>query len=207
MGSSGCTICPAGSWGQNGMSSCVLCSPGTYSSAGASACTPCPAGVYGNSAGLVTSACSGPCSPALACPLGTAYPPPATDISCAPGNARAAPAALGLLLWPAAHPANPQKVDLIITSLSVCQQLGGTCSMLPGNTVMGADSVMRYIVGRAADLHLEAAEQLTCSAASGAPAATLASATVSASATATASATSTCLTGSYSCSQGVCRCM
>ena len=69
---------------------------------------------------------------------------------------------LGVLLWPAAHPFNPQKVDLVIAPLAVCQQLGGTCSTLAINTIAGTDGVTRYIIDTAAALHLEAAEALVC---------------------------------------------
>ena len=149
------------------MGSCVLCSPGTYSGAGASSCLPCPAGTYGSSAGLASSTCTGTCASTTVCPLGTAYPPPAapiTDLSCASSGARAVPSSLGVLLWPAANPSNPQHVDLIIAPLAMCRQLGGTCSTLASNTVVGADGVTRYIVSTAAALNLEAAEALTCSA-------------------------------------------
>jgi hypothetical protein len=150
------------------MTFCLLCPPGTYSLAGAAVCTRCPAGVYGSAAGLTSAACSGACSPASACPPGTAYPPPpppVSGLSCASVGARAAPQSLGLLLWPAAHPANPQRVDLIVATLAVCQQLGGSCSTAPSNTIAAADGVTTlHIVGTAAALHLEAAEQLSCAA-------------------------------------------
>ena len=159
-----CVPCAAGSWAPQGTTACALCSPGTYSTAGASSCTPCPAGTYGSSAGLASSACTGPCASLAACPLGTAYPPPITGLSCASSPARAVPSSLGVLLWPAANPSNPQHVDLIIAPLATCQQLGGTCSTLASNTAVGADGITRYIVGTAAALNLEAAEALSCSA-------------------------------------------
>ena len=162
-----CTPCVAGSFAAAPNSAaCALCPPGTYSSAGASSCTPGPAGTYGNSAGLASSSCTGSCDSTMSCPLGTAYPLPAVlvrDLSCAASGARAVPSSLGVLVWPAANPSNPQHVDLIIAPLALCQQLGGTCSTLASNTVVGADSVTRYIVGTAAALNLEAAEALTCS--------------------------------------------
>ena len=158
-----CVPCAAGSWAPQGTTACALCSPGTYSTAGASSCTPCPAGTYGSSAGLASSACTGPCASLAACPLGTAYPPPITGLSCASSPARAVPSSLGVLLWPAANPSNPQHVDLIIAPLATCQQLGGTCSTLASNTAVGADGITRYIVGTAAALNLEAAEALSCS--------------------------------------------
>ena len=165
--SGGCTVCPAGSWGQNGMMACVLCSPGTYSLAGATACSPCPEGTYGSSAGLASSICTGICASMMACPLGTAYPPPAapiTSLSCASSGARAVPTALGVLLWPAAHPSNPQHVDLIIAPLAVCQQLTSSMACAAAASIMGMDGVMRFVVGTAAALNLEAAEALTCNA-------------------------------------------
>jgi len=164
--SGGCTICPAGTWGQSGMMACVLCSPGTYSLAGSATCRPCPAGTYGSAAGLATDACSGTCSPASSCPPGTSSlppTPPVTGLSCISSGTRAAPAKLNLLLWPAAHPANSRGVDLVAATLGVCQQLGGTCSTSAADTVAGADGALRYIVGTAAALHLEAAEPLACS--------------------------------------------
>jgi DNA-binding beta-propeller fold protein YncE len=161
-----CKPCAAGYSAQPGSASCSLCPPGTYSLAGASSCLPCPAGTYGSSAGLTSPACTGACASAAACPLGTAYPPPIAGLACASSGARSAPSTLGLLLWPAAHPANPRRLDLVIAPLSACSQLtGADCSALPaGYSIVGADGVTRYVVGTAADLHLEAAEALACSA-------------------------------------------
>ena len=81
-----------------------------------------------------------------------------------PPAARAVPSSLGVLLWPAANPSNPQHVDLVIAPLAMCQQLGGTCSTLASNMVVGADGITRYIVGTAAALNIEAAESLACTA-------------------------------------------
>ena len=161
--------CLPGFFSFSGVAPCVPCSPGSYSSlVGAQTCNLCPAGTFGSAAGLTSAACSGACSPASACPPGTAYPPPpppVSSLSCASVGARAAPQSLGLLLWPAAHPANPQRVDLLVATLAVCQQLGGTCSTAPTNTIAAADGVTTlHIVGTAAALHLEAAEQLSCAA-------------------------------------------
>ena len=162
-----CALCLAGSFAaSSGSAACTPCSPGTYSSTtGASSCSPCDAGRYGSSAGLTTSACSGACSPPSACAPGTAYPPPITGLSCASSGARAAPSSLGLLLWPAAHPQNPQPhVDLIIAPLAACQQLTSAAACASAASVAGADGVLRYVVGTAAALHLEAAEAIACSA-------------------------------------------
>ena len=164
--------CPAGSWGQDGMKYCILCPPGTYSYDGSPVCSPCPLGTFGSSSGLTTSACSGSCSPVSACPLGTAFPPqappvlPETSLSCTTSGVRAAPASLGLLLWPAAHPANVQKVDLIIAPLDQCKRLLSASEAVcaAAGSVTGKDGTLRYVVGTAAALHLEAAESLMCAA-------------------------------------------
>ena len=163
-----CTaVCPAGFYAPRGAVQCMPCPPGTYSLDAAAACTPCPAGTFGSSAALASPACSGLCSSAAACPRGTAYPPPPapiTDLSCASSGVRAAPASLGLLLWPAAHPSNIRHEDLIVAKLETCLQLGGTCSTTPSDVITGEDGVPRFIVNTAAALHLEAAEALACSA-------------------------------------------
>ncbi len=149
-----------GSWAWTGQP-CDYCPPGTYSLAGAAFCALCPANTYGSSAGLATASCSGPCP---GCAAGTAYPPPAASLSCASGGARAAPAALGLLLWPAAHPQNNAAVDTIVAPLERCRQLTSAAACAAAASVLGADGITRYAVGTAAALHLEAAEPLTCSA-------------------------------------------
>ena len=116
--------------------------------------------------GLASSTCTSTCTSTTACPLGTAYPPPAapiTDLSCASAGARAIPTTLGLLLWPAAHPSNPQHVDLIIAPLAMCQQLTSSTACAAAASIMGMDGVLRFVVGTAAALNLEAAEALTCS--------------------------------------------
>jgi len=161
-----CVACAAGSWAPQGTTACTLCPPGTYSSAGASSCLPCPAGTYGSSAGLASSTCTGTCASTTVCPLGTAYPPPAapiTDLSCASSGARAVPSSLGVLLWPAANPSNPQHVDLIIAPLAMCQQLTSSAACATAASITGLDGVLRFVVGTAAALNLEAAEALTCS--------------------------------------------
>ena len=159
-----CTRCAAGSWSAAGFSACVLCAPGTFSLAGASACTPCPAGTYGGASGLNSSTCSGTCASSVTCPTGTAYPPPASALSCASTGARAAPSSLGLLLWPAAHPANAQQVDLVVAPLAACQQLTSPSACAAAATIAGADGVTRYVIGTAAALHFVPAESLACSA-------------------------------------------
>ena len=165
---SSCATCEAGSWAPQGTTACTICPPGSYSLAGAASCALCPAGRYGASAGLASALCSGACP---GCAAGTAVPPTPTlaaisGFSCASGGTRAAPPSLGLLLWPAAHPNNPQKVDLIVAPQSQCDLLtpGGACNMAPANSVVGADGKVLYAIGTAAALHLEAAEPLECAA-------------------------------------------
>ena len=85
------------------------------------------------------------------------------DLSCASSNARAIPTTLSLLLWPAAHPSNPQHVDLIIAPLVVCQELTSSAACAAAASIMGLDGVLRSVVGTATAPNLEAAEALTCS--------------------------------------------
>jgi hypothetical protein len=62
------------------------------------------------------------------------------------GGARAVPSSLGVLLWPAANPSNPQNVNLIIAPLAMCQQLSGF------EHGRGRGWHLEYIVGTAARL-------------------------------------------------------
>jgi len=160
-----CISCTAGSWAPQGTTSCSLCPPGTYSLAGASSCLKCQAGYFGNVAGLTSPTCSGTCSSVAACPAGTAFPPPQSSSSsslvCASGGARALPTNLGLRLWPAAHPQNVRRVDLIVApDATVCRELNLACSDQP--SVSFGDGINRYIVGTASELNMEAAEDLSC---------------------------------------------
>ena len=122
----------------------------------------CPSGYYGNRAGLTSPTCSGPCPVPSECPAGTAYPPSSlSTLSCASGGARAIPSTLGMRLWPAAHPTNPQKVDLIVAPLNVCEAHTHQSCSQSSSVSMGG--VTLYTVGTAADLHMEPADDLTCS--------------------------------------------
>jgi hypothetical protein len=156
-----CTPCAAGSTSVAGAAACTPCYPGTYSLAGAASCTLCPSGTYGGAAGLSSAACSGFCN---ACPPGSVFPPLASSMSCASNGARSVPAPLGLLLWPGAHPANAAKVDVIVAPLAQCAQLSSSAACAAAASIAGADGIVRYVVGTAAALHLEAAEQLSCAA-------------------------------------------
>jgi hypothetical protein len=140
---------------------CDYCPPGTYLPAGAFSCSLCPSGFYGNRAGLTSPTCSGPCPIPSECPAGTAYLPSSlSTLSCASGGARAIPSTLGMRLWPAAHPANPQKVDLIVAPLSVCESHTHQSCLQSSSVSMGG--VTLYTVGTASDLHMEPADDLTC---------------------------------------------
>jgi sugar lactone lactonase YvrE len=164
-----CTPCAAGTSSAVGAAACSPCSPGTYSLAGAAACSLCPAGTFGSSAGLASSACSGACA---YCNAGSTAGPASSSssssssapLTCASSGARAAPASLSLLLWPAAHPANAQQVDLVVAPLAACQQLTSPSACAAAASVTAADGVTRYVIGTAAALHFEAAEALACSA-------------------------------------------
>ena len=148
--------CAAGFFSLGSPTSCTLCPPGTYSLAGAASCTTCPAGTYGSSAGLKTAACSGPCA---MCAAGATSP---ATLSCASAGSRAAPPSLGLVLWPAAHPSNPQDVDLIVAPAAACAALTSAAACGAAASIAGADGVLRYVVGTAASMHLEAAEAVSC---------------------------------------------
>ena len=151
--------CAAGSFPGGAGGACTPCPAGTYSLAGAAACSLCSAGRYGGAAGLTSADCSGPCP---GCPAGTANPPPASSLSCASGGARALPSTLGMRLWPAAHPQNQQHVDLIVAPADVCAAQAGQSCAARASVVMGGTTL--FVVGKAADLHMEPAEDLTCAA-------------------------------------------
>ena len=73
------------------------------------------------------------------------------------------PSSLGLQVWPAANPQNPQSIDLVIAPLALCQQMTATdCSEAVSH--VSADGIARYVVGTAASMHVEAGDLLSCSA-------------------------------------------
>ena len=88
--------------------------------------------------------------------------PPASMLACAAADARAVPASLGLQLWPAAHPQNAQRVDLVVAPLALCQQMTSAAACAAAASVVGADGVARLVVGTAAALNMEADEALAC---------------------------------------------
>ena len=85
-------------------------------------------------------------------------------MTCLPTDASAIPSSVGLLLWPATHPQNPQRVDLVVAPASTCAQLspGGVCNTTAANTIIGLDGAPRYAIGTAAALNMEGAETLSC---------------------------------------------
>ena len=93
----------------------------------------------------------------LACASSSAAP-----FSCVAADARAVPASLGLQLWPAAHPSNPQRVDLVVAPLATCQQMTSSAACAAAASIAGADGVTRYVVGTAASLNMEADESMRC---------------------------------------------
>lgn len=153
--------CQAGSFSFSGFAPCTPCAPGTYSSeTGSQNCLLCPAGTFGDHAGLETASCSGGCA---SCTAGSTAP---LSQTCSSNSGNALPATIGLLLWPAAHPSNPQQVDLVVAPAALCAQLspGGVCTTAVENQIVGSDGVTRFVVGTAAQLKMEAATVLTCAA-------------------------------------------
>ena len=162
-----CVQCEAGKFSssQSGVTICQLCPPGTYSLLGDLSCSLCPSGTYGNRAGLSTIACSGTCPSCLL--SGTVYPPASSSsfsssLSCSSGGARAVPSDLGMRLWPAAHQLNANAVDKIIAPEATCKSFRGlpTCQGMANVLV---DNVIYYVLGTAAELNMEAGEDLVCS--------------------------------------------
>jgi hypothetical protein len=154
-------LCLAGSFSFGGTVPCTPCPPGTYSNViGARNCILCPAGTFGDHAGLSTSACSGSCP---SCTAGsTIVSTSSTTLTCSSSSVRAIPSSLGLQIWPAAHPSNVQKVDLVIAPLSECIQYLSTSLCNSATTFIGSDSITRYVIGTAASLNMEPAEMVQC---------------------------------------------
>jgi hypothetical protein len=67
-------------------------------------------------------------------------------------------------LWPAAHPQNPQNVDLIVAPDVECRARLGvlSCADVTGLASIAMDGITRYVVGTAAEMNMEPAEELTC---------------------------------------------
>ena len=154
-----CTQCPAGTFSYvpglvTSTPPCLPCAPGFFSFAdGAPFCIPC-------AAGATSEAGASSCAPSSSGGSGSS---PASSLTCAAADARAVPASLGLQLWPAAHPLNPEGVDLVVAPLATCQQMASEEACAAAATVAGADGEARYVVGTAAAFNMEADETLTCS--------------------------------------------
>ena len=151
--------CTPGYYSFSGFEPCVPCGAGTFSSTkSARTCALCPAGRYGGTAGLSSPDCTGPCP---GCPPGSANPPTTSSLSCASGGARALPSNLGMRLWPGAHPENIYRVDQIVAPEETCKIVLSlqSCS---GRSSVVMDGVTRYVLGTAAELHMEAGEELVC---------------------------------------------
>jgi hypothetical protein len=118
------------------------------------------AGIISISFNATCPACTAVCGPLTS---GSAGP---STSKCTSGGARAVPSSYGLQIWSAAHPQNPQHVDLVIAPAAFCAALSasGVCDTAAANTVVGEDGVTRYVVGTAARFNMEPAETLTCSA-------------------------------------------
>lgn len=67
-------------------------------------------------------------------------------------------------IWPAAHPLNPQALDLVLAPAALCAQMtpGGTCTTSPFNQLVGSDGINRFVVGTAAALNMEPSSSLQC---------------------------------------------
>jgi hypothetical protein len=151
--------CTPGYYSFSGFEPCVPCGAGTFSSTkSARTCALCPAGRYGGTAGLSSPDCTGPCP---GCPPGSANPPTTSSLSCASGGARALPSNLGMRLWPGAHPENIYRVDQIVAPEETCKIVLSlqSCS---GRSSVVMDGITRYVIGTAAELHMEAGEELVC---------------------------------------------
>ena len=94
--------------------------------------------------------------------LSCASSAPSEPLPCVVADARAVPATLGLQLWPAAHPANPQGVDLVVAPLAQCKLMTSDAACAAAATIAGADGTLRFVVGAAAAFNMEAAKSLSC---------------------------------------------
>ena len=66
---------------------------------------------------------------------------------------------------PRLAPGNSRQVDLVVAPISACQALTGATDGTCGGalSVVGTDGVTRFAVGTTAQLHMKAAETMTCS--------------------------------------------
>jgi len=90
-----------------------------------------------------------------------------SSMACGPAGSRTVPTSSGLLLWPASHPTNPAKVDLVLADLATCKKVTKNACPAQKNTaqqIISPDGVRRFMVGTAAQLKMQQAEEMTCAA-------------------------------------------
>jgi hypothetical protein len=66
-------------------------------------------------------------------------------------------------VWPAAHPNNPRNVDLLVTPLTLCQQMTSVTACATAASFTGTDGLTRYVVGTTEEFNVEPSESLVCS--------------------------------------------
>jgi hypothetical protein len=64
-------------------------------------------------------------------------------------------------LWPAAHQSNLDAVDRIIAPEATCKTVLGVSTCV-GRTSLVVDNIIHYVLGTAAELNMEAGEDLVC---------------------------------------------
>ena len=84
-----------------------------------------------------------------------------SSITCASGGSRALPSSLNVRLLPAAHPSNQNDVDLVVAPSLTCRDLLNVQSCSGRSSVI-LDTIEYFVIGTAADLHMEAGEELIC---------------------------------------------
>jgi len=176
--------CGNGTVSSSGQITC-LCPPGYFNSSSNSyllECSPCPAGTF-NFAATTTSQLTTckkcranffspfpgsssciPCADGMISRPGAAICTDdvnASSIMCTSSNSRSLPSHFGLRLWPASHPSNSGRVDLIVAPEIFCKAHLGIESCV-GRTSVNIDGVVRYVIGTASDLNMEPAEDFLC---------------------------------------------
>jgi len=68
---------------------------------------------------------------------------------------------MNMRLWPAAHPANTDRVDTIVAPEDTCKAMLSLQTCV-GRTSVVIDGMTRYVIGTAAELNMEASEELIC---------------------------------------------
>ena len=65
-------------------------------------------------------------------------------------------------LWPAAHPTNNDRIDLIVAPEETCKAILNVNTCVGSRASVVIDGVIRYSIGKAIDLNMEAGEMLSC---------------------------------------------